>query len=118
MRTLVFDSHNKKEYLARLVLNGDWYGRDGCLENQKGAMIEFYVFSGMWVGGDLKWAGIKDPYYFVARYYIDTFFGVSQFCSTFPVEYGLRLDGGQPELSLSAGDCKNVGRFILEELQK
>lgn len=118
MRTLVFDSYNGKEYMARLVLSGDWYGREGCLENHKGAMIEFYLLSSKVKTGDLSWAGVEEPYYFVSRYYITTFFGVDSFGNTAPAVNGLWLDGGDPELTLSERDCQKVGRFILEELQK
>ena len=103
------------EMIARLVLAGDRYGRDGCLTADS-PMIEFYSISeydgNPWLR---EMYGMDRGLYFISRYSIDTFlFGYGN--SPAPVEVGVRLDGGDTRYSLTARECRDAVCHLFYQL--
>ena len=88
-----------EKFNVRIVNNGDKYGVNDCLTNNKGSMIEFYD-SRFTQGAD----GNRGQ--FVTRYYISTLLAGSQYPN------GLCLDGGIPAWSVSADGMKQVLEYI------
>jgi len=87
-----------EKFNVRIVKTGDKYGRNDCLTNDRAAMVEFY---------DSRYTDqtFGDCGQFVSRYYISTLVE-----SKFP--YGLSLDGGIPEWSVSAEGMAQVLEYI------
>lgn len=83
---------------VRIVNTGDKYGRNDCLTNDKAPMVEFY---------DSRYTcrDFADRGQFVSRYYIKTL--TDSGCP-----FGLCLDGGVPEWSVSAEGMKQVIQYI------
>ncbi len=78
----------------RIVNLGDRYGRDDCLTNAKGPMVEFY---------DSRYP-LTPRGQFVSRYFIETL--------TEREPAGLCLDGGIPDWTVSAEGMKQVLEYI------
>jgi len=88
-----------EKFNVRIVNTGDKYGRNDCLVNDKGAMVEFY--DSRYTDGDFAERG-----QFVARYYVVTLLEDSHYPN------GLSLDGGIPAWSVSADGMKEVLEYI------
>jgi hypothetical protein len=88
-----------EKFNVRIVNTGDKYGRNDCLVNDKGAMVEFY--DSRYTDGDFA-----DRGQFVARYYVVTLLEDSHYPN------GLCLDGGIPAWSVSADGMKEVLEYI------
>lgn len=112
-----FTNTRDVEMVARLVLAGDRYGRDGCLTADS-PMIEFYSVMEEYDGGN-QWlremCGLDRDLYFITRYNLDTFlFGYGG--SPAPVEVGLLLDGGVPDFTLTAQECRDAACHLFYQL--
>jgi hypothetical protein len=88
-----------EKFNVRIVNTGDKYGRNDCLVNDKGAMVEFY--DSRYTDSDFA-----DRGQFVARYYVVTLLEDSHYPN------GLCLDGGIPAWSVSADGMKEVLEYI------
>lgn len=102
-----FTTERGIDMVARLVLAGDRYGRDGCLTADS-PMVEFYSISehdgNPWLR---EMHALDRGLYFISRYNLDTFlFGYGR--SPAPVEVGMMLDGGDPTSTLTARECRDV----------
>jgi hypothetical protein len=83
----------------RIVAAGDHYGRNDCLRHDGPPMVEFYC-----ARADAKFG---ERGQFVSRYYVKTITD-----NTYP--YGLCLDGGVPEWSISTKGMKEVLDYLKE----
>ncbi len=89
---------------VRIVDEGDWYGRDDCLEHNGDPMVEFY---------DAK----QDPAKFGRRGQFVTLYYLHDLLATdFP--QGLSLDGGVPAWSISPKGMRDVVRYLKGYLQE
>jgi hypothetical protein len=88
-----------EKFNVRIVNTGDKFGRNDCLVNSKGAMVEFY---------DTRYtdSDFADRGQFVSRYYVSTLLEDNQYPN------GLCLDGGITEWSVSADGMKQVLKYI------
>lgn len=103
--------------VARLVLEGERYGREGCLIADK-PMIEFYkVCEGTrhnpWLAEMYE---LEHDLYFISRYNLDTFlFG---FMGSSPLDRGLCLEGSARQYDLEAGECRQVAAHLFMQLAR
>lgn len=87
-----------ENFNVRIVNTGDTYGRNDCLVNDKGTLVEFY---------DKRYEHEIVRGQFVSRYYASTL--LDSGCN------GLALDGGVPEWTVSADGMEQVLHYIKEE---
>lgn len=102
--------------VARLVLENDNYGRDGCLIADK-PMVEFYkVCEGTkhnpWLAQMYE---LEHDLYFISRYHLDTFlFGYSSGNSS--LDRGLCLEGSARQYDLTERECRQVAANLFMQL--
>lgn len=90
---------------VRIVTKGDAYGKDDCLTHDgDDAIVEFYDAK-----ADAAKFGRRGQ--FVSRYYIFTVLDAGG-------KYGLQLDGGSPEWSISPTGMREVHRYLRGYLQE
>jgi hypothetical protein len=102
------------DMVARLVLKGDRYGRDGCLTADS-PMIEFYMNTehehNPWLA---EMYDLEHDLYFISRYNLNTFlFG---FMGDPPLDHGLCLEGSARQFDLEAGECRYVAAYLFMQL--
>lgn len=106
-----FTTERGIDMVARLVFEGDKYGRDGCLISDQ-AMIEFYRVCGgtkhnLWLS---EMYGLEHDLYFISRYNLDTFlFG---FMGNSPLDRGLCLEGSARQYDLTGQECRQVAAHL------
>ena len=83
----------------RIVRSGDYFGRGDCLRHDGPPMVEFFD-----ARADAKFG---ERGQLVSRYYVESITG-----GTYP--YGLCLDGGVPEWSISTKGMKEVLEYLKE----
>lgn len=102
--------------VARLVLEGERYGRDGCLFADR-PMVEFYKVSehknNPWLA---EMYGMEHDLYFISRYDLDTFlFG---FMGNSALDRGLCLDGAYRDFDLTEHECRQVAAHLFMQLAR
>lgn len=109
-----FTTERGIDMVARLVLDDDNYGRDGCLTAGK-PMIEFYkVCDGTkhnpWLAEMYE---LEHDLYFISRYDLDTFLFGCRGAS--PLDRGLCLEGSTRQYDLTDRECREVAAHLFHK---
>lgn len=109
-----FTTEHGIKMVARLVLENERYGLDGCLQTDK-PMVEFYMETehehNPWIK---KLYDLEHNLYFISRYFLDTFlFGYSNDSC---LSRGLCLDGSERQYDLTTQECRQVAANLFLRL--
>ena len=110
------DANSGRPWIARLVHDGERYGRNFCLVHEGEVMVEFYDAS---VLDDPKWtASDKDEELelgqFVSRYFVSTLLG-DEYSPPMSEGNGLDLQGNVPAWKICGETCRKFATWLISE---